>query len=264
VTQSTRTEQPTTRQFRRQALTMTTLAMIVVYILWNVPTFNVVMYPMRLFVTYAHEAGHALMALLTGGSIVGFTVSPDGSGLARTIGGNRALILPAGYIGAALLGSLLFFVANRFPRYINQIAFVLGGAMIAFTVLFARPDESGSLIALTIGIGFGLLLLFLGWKAGRLLTLLVINVLGVMTALNGVLDLWFLMQNTDASRGTVMNDAAAFTRDVAPLIPASVIAFMWALIAIAIFGMSVWYGVWKPLSNEINDAVEQLSGKSNA
>jgi len=55
------------RQYRRRALLITLVAMIIVYILWNVPDLRVVLYPLNLFVTYIHEAGHSLAALLTGG-----------------------------------------------------------------------------------------------------------------------------------------------------------------------------------------------------
>ena len=61
------------QQVRRQALLMTGLAMVVVYIIWNVPFFSFIAYPLRLFVTYVHEAGHSLAALLTGGQVIGFT-----------------------------------------------------------------------------------------------------------------------------------------------------------------------------------------------
>jgi hypothetical protein len=247
-----------TRRLRRQALSMTMIGMVVVYILWNMHELDFLMYPLRLFVTYVHEAGHALAALISGGQVVGFLVAADGSGLATTIGGSRALILPAGYVGAALFGSLLFFIANRFPRYVNHIIAVLGLGIITFTILFARPDETGAPVALVIGIVFGLLLLGIGWKANRLITLLVVNVLGMVTALNAVLDVWYIVQNSDAGRGMVTNDAAAFSRDITPLLPAAVVAFIWAGIAVALMSLALWYGVWKPLRFEIDDAVENI------
>ncbi|MBC8100177.1 MAG: M50 family metallopeptidase, partial [Armatimonadetes bacterium] len=101
------------KRFRRRALLTALVALAVVYVLWNVQAFDPLLYPIRLFVTYVHEAGHSLMALLTGGRVVGFVVHPDGSGLATTAGGSRALILPAGYLGAALFGAVLFYLVNR-------------------------------------------------------------------------------------------------------------------------------------------------------
>jgi hypothetical protein len=246
------------RQYRRQALLITVVAMVVVYFLWNIRDLSFILYPLKLFVTYVHEAGHGLMALLTGGKVVGFMVSPDGSGLTGSIGGSRALILPAGYLGAALFGSILFYMVNRFPRYINNIAIVLGGAMMLFTVTYARPDENGSPLALFLGIGFSVILIVMGLKLHRLLTMLVLNVLAVTCALEGVMDIWMLTQYISATRGEVHNDAAAFAREVTPLIPASVIALTWALAAVLMLAASVYFSVWKPLRKEVDDTYDAV------
>lgn len=246
------------RQQRRQTLFITSIAMALVYILWNTPSLDFLMYPLRLFVTYIHEAGHALAAIISGGEVVGFLVSPNGSGLAITRGGSRALILPAGYIGAALFGSMLFYTANRFPRFINPIAIGLGVGIVLFTIAFARPDESGAPVALVVGLTFGAILALIGWRANRLITLLIVNILGMVTALNAVLDVWFVVQYADAGRGMVTNDAAAFSREITPLIPPVVIALIWAAIAVLLLGMAIWYGVWKPLRSEIDSTVDSL------
>jgi hypothetical protein len=246
------------RRDRRQALAITAVAMVAVYILWNLSFFNFLMAPLRLFVTYVHEAGHGLMALLTGGKIAGFIVSTDGSGLTQTLGGSRALILPAGYLGAAFFGSMLFYTVSRFPRAINNIAIGLGAGMVLFTLVYARADASGSLLAFTLGIGFGVLLILVGAKAPRLVALLIINVLAVSTALEAVLDLWTLLGNIGATRENVQNDAAAFARDITPLIPASFVALTWALLAVMMFGAAVYFGVWKRLRIEIDEAYTAL------
>lgn len=248
-----------TRRERRNALLMTFAAMIVVYILWNVPAFDFLAAPLRLFVTLVHEMSHGLAALATGGQVLGFLVSLDGSGLAVTAGGSRAIILPAGYLGAACFGSLLFVLANRLPRAANGIALLLGFSIILFVVLFARPDDQTGLpVAAFLGIGVGFLLLLAGWKLHGWLVLLVLNVLAVMTALNAVLDLWFLLNYSDAGRGAVTNDAAAFSRDILPLLPPSVIALSWALLALGMLALAIWWGVWKPLHSELNDTLDTL------
>ncbi len=246
------------RKIRRQTLLITALAFVAVYILWNVRSLDVIVYPLRLFVTYVHEAGHALAALITGGRVEGFTVSANGSGLAVTAGGVRSVILPAGYLGAALFGSMLFFLTNRIPRWVRGLSIFIGGFMIVFTIMFARPDEVGSLTALFIGLGFGTIMVLMGWKAPRIVNLFMLNTLAVMTALNAVLDVWFLVGNSDASRGAVRNDAAAFASDVTPLLSASVIAFIWSIAAVCMFGVALYFGTIKPLRQEISDSVDNI------
>jgi hypothetical protein len=241
--------------YRRQALLIALVAMVVTYIMWNIPQLELVMYPLRLFVTYVHEAGHAVMALLTGGSIHEFVVSSDGSGHVVSSGGARWLISPAGYLGAALFGSFLFYVVNRFPRYANNIAYMLGIGMIVFTLVFILPNSIQPL-ALLIGITFGVALLVVGGKVPQMLSLLVLNVLSIITALNAVFDVFILMRVIDM--GVEQNDAASFARDVTPFVPASLIALTWAAIALLLFATAFYYGAWKPLHSEINDTYHSI------
>ena len=245
----------TDRSTRRQTLLITLLALVTVFILWNIRELEVLVYPLRLFVTYVHEASHALAALVTGGSVSGFTVSANGSGLAVTAGGSRAFILPAGYLGAALFGSMLFFLTNRIPRWVQGLSLFIGGFMIVFTVAFARPDETGSLTALFIGLGFGAVMLLLGWKAPRIVNQFILNTLAVMTSLNAVLDVWMIVGQSDASRGQVRNDAAAFATEFTPALPTSVVAFIWSAAAVAMLGAAIYFGMIKPLRQEIDDTV---------
>jgi len=72
-----------------------------------------ILYPITLLVTFLHEFGHALGALITGGEVVSVQVNSDGSGLTMTRGGSRAIILMGGYIGSAILGNLLFYLGTR-------------------------------------------------------------------------------------------------------------------------------------------------------
>lgn len=250
---------PRPRNYRRTALLVTVIALVIVFILWNVPALDFLVYPLRLFVTFIHEAGHSLAAIITGGEVRQFIVSPDGSGLAVTAGGNRSIVIASGYLGAALFGSALFFSANRFPRLAQGLSVLLGIGMALFTVMFAAPDEQTGLpVALMVGVGFGAILALIGIRLNTLINLLVLNVLAVMTALNAVLDVVLLSRFIDATRGMVSNDAVAFSREVAPAIPASLVAMIWALLALIMLGLAVYFGLWKPFTAEINDTYRKL------
>ena len=242
---------------RRQTLMITLLAFIAVFVLWNTRELEMLVYPLRLFVTYIHEASHALAALITGGQVQSFTVSPNGSGLAITAGGSSALILPAGYLGAALFGSLLFFLSNRAPHWVRGLGISIGGFLILFTALYARPDQTASLTAFSIGIGFGLVMIMMGWKAPRAINQFVLSTLAVMTALHAVLDLWLLIGNAEAGRGDILNDAAAFANEFTPLFPASVVAFIWAVAAVVMLVAAIYLGLFQPLKQEISGAVKR-------
>ncbi|MEZ4668066.1 MAG: M50 family metallopeptidase [Anaerolineae bacterium] len=228
------------RSDRRLLLTL--LAMVAVFILWNVPQLDFILYPFRLFVTYVHEAGHGTAALITGGRFQGFEVMSNGAGQAITAGGTRWLILPAGYLGAALFGAVLFYINNRF-HYSRLLAVALGVGLIVFSVWFGRI----ALLSLVVGIAFGAVLILLGLRANDYVNGFVLNILAMLTGLNAVLDVWLLINNSDANLGTIRNDAAAFSAEIAPLIPGAVWAFLWALLALVMVGVSVWFGVVRPL-----------------
>lgn len=228
------------RSDRRLLLTL--LAMVAVFILWNVPQLDFLLYPFRLFVTYVHEAGHGTAALITGGRFLGFEVMSNGAGQAITAGGTRWLILPAGYLGAALFGAVLFYVNNRF-HYSRALAMALGLGLIVFSILFGRI----ALLSLIVGIAFGVVLIVLGRRANEYVNSFVLNILAALTGLNAVLDVWSLISNSSATLGTIRNDAAAFSAEIAPLIPAAVWAFLWALLALIMLGIAVWFGVVRPM-----------------
>ena len=250
---------PNVRALRRQTLLISALAFLAVFLLWNQREMEMLLYPLRLFVTFVHEAGHALAALISGGQVQGFTVHANGSGVAVTAGGNLALILPAGYLGAALFGSLLFLLSNRAPRSASGIAMALGVFLIGMTAIYGRSDASGLPVTLFIGIGFGLFILLVGAKAPRVIVQLLLSILAFVTALEAVYDLWYLVGNSGIGRGDVLNDAAAFAEEITPLLPAAVIALLWAGIAVAMLGTAIYVGTIKPLRSEIKDVVNGQS-----
>lgn len=222
----------------RRAFALALAAGAIVFVLWNVPQLDFLLYPFRLFVTFVHEAGHGLAALATGGRFLGFEVFANGSGQALTAGGSRAIILPSGYMGAALFGALLFLLTNRL-HYPRLIAALLGVLVLLLAVLFAR----GAGTALLVGLGFGALLLVLAWKANPDVNRLILNMLAILTGLNAVLDLWYIIGNSGAGLGLVRNDAAAFAAEFTPLLPAWLWAIIWAATAVLILGAAVWYSV---------------------
>lgn len=222
--------------FRQRALVIAILAFVIVLVVWNIPQLDFVLYPFRLFVTFVHESGHALAALITGGRVGGLTVFANGSGVTLTAGGSRLLILPMGYLGAALFGAALFYIANTvpFPRTISLVlAILLGAVTLLLTSILST--------AWLVGLGSALILLALWRYADRSVNLLVLDVLATLTGLNAVLDLVGIIQYSDASMGGVLNDAAAFSREIAPIIPGALWAILWAVIAVIMLGAAVWF-----------------------
>lgn len=114
---------------------------------------NFVLYPVTLLVTFLHEFGHALGAVLTGGTVKSMQINADGSGYTVTQGGSTAVVLMGGYLGSALLGNLLFYIGAK-HRSLTQatliaLAFIMA---LAGIVWFETASSTGLLF------GFALLL----------------------------------------------------------------------------------------------------------
>ncbi|MFZ4814433.1 MAG: M50 family metallopeptidase [Phototrophicaceae bacterium] len=230
--------------FRRQSAWTAALAAVLVLLLWNIPLLDGVVYPLRLFVTFIHEAGHGLAALLTGGEFIRFEIMANGAGLATTRGGLRAVILPAGYIGAALFGTVLFYINNRVP-YPRVVAAGVAGALALLSLIYGETSRVALLIG---GISAGVLLL-LALLANRPTLGVVMNLLALMTALNAVLDLFTLTRTTQTvtADGRVLNDAAAFALEVMPGSSPAVWAWLWAMGSAGLLGIVVYRSILRPL-----------------
>jgi hypothetical protein len=163
-------------------------------------------------------------------------VFPNGAGVTMTAGGSRLLILPAGYLGAALFGAVLFYAVNTVP-FPRTISLVLAVLLAAVTLLFTAFLSTAWLL----GLSSALVLLALWRFADRSVNLLVLDLLAMLTGLNAVLDLVGVIGSSGASMGGVMNDAAAFSREFAPIIPGVVWAVLWAIIAILMLGAAVYF-----------------------
>jgi hypothetical protein len=100
-----------------------------------VPLAGYIVYPLQLFATFIHEAGHALAAVITGNSVSSLTVSPDTSGAVWSTGSGLSglLISSAGYLGATAYGVALI-VWIRFGRS-SRIALLFSAGLIASITL---------------------------------------------------------------------------------------------------------------------------------
>src|SRR5262249_27560459 len=106
--------------------------------LWYIPGAHLALYPIRLFVTFIHEGGHALMTLVTGGHVQFITVAPDTSGLTMSAGGLQGLIYMAGYVGATAFGALCLQLSRRRSGGKRGL-YLLAGVVLAITLLWISP-----------------------------------------------------------------------------------------------------------------------------
>ena len=116
-------------------------ATAITLVLWFLPYGNWIVYPIRLFVTFIHESSHALMAILTGGSVQSLTISADTSGLTYSASSgfiSGLLTSSAGYIGTTVFGVvMLYLIRKNFSpnKILTALGIFVGVMMLVFTVI---------------------------------------------------------------------------------------------------------------------------------
>ena len=105
------------------------------------------LYPVTLFVTFLHEFGHALGAIVTGGHVNALQVNPNGSGFTKTVGGNPGIILMGGYIGSAIFGNLLFYIGAKKQKWAST-TLGLVGVLMAITAFVWFNSMTSTVILL--------------------------------------------------------------------------------------------------------------------
>jgi hypothetical protein len=246
---------------RWQSLGITSVAALIVFVLMSIPGLNLVLIPLRYLMVFFHEGSHALAALLTGGQVSHFVVNPGG-GVAYISGGNSAIILPAGYLGAAFIGATLFVVVNRFPNAVRWVAAIAGALILLFTLRYAFWPPS---MATLLGGVTGFVLIVLALRVQQWLLVMGLSVLSILLALDAVHAVTDLIGQAEviAYQGT-MNDAAVFSRTIAPFLTPAQVAFIWAALSFAMMGVAILFGVILPLMEEVADGLERIEQKSRA
>lgn len=201
-----------------------------------VPFGRLALLPVSLLATHVHEMGHALTALLTGGSVGAIVVRADGSGVTPVAGGSPLLVASAGYLSTMIAGAALL-AAGAKPKLASRAMLVLGAVLGVVSLLFLRGDWVG----LLTGWGWSLALVFAGLRLKAESALFVSQFLGIvmsLASLSALRDLFF----GGLAPGT-LSDATNMARltGLPPLVWASAWAMGGILIVIAILRLR-WGG----------------------
>ena len=171
--------------------------------LWLTPA----LYPLKIFVVFIHETGHALASVLTGGQVLTMVVTPWESGYVQHMGGNALLVASAGYVGSALFGGAMLLLSGR-QQWATKTFTSLACLFALVTLCFVR-----NLFGVVFGLSAALIFGFLAWKKLRN-SHYFIDVLAVMSSLYALYDLSdFLLigAKTDAVILAEITQVPAFT-----------------------------------------------------
>lgn len=129
------------------------VATVATIVLWFIPYAEYLVYPIRLFVTFIHESSHALVALLTGGSVQSLTIAADGSGVVYSAPSSLFGALftsSAGYLGTLFFGVLMLYLMRRSISP-HKILFVSGVFVLVMTVVFGILSPIFNFLSLQVG-----------------------------------------------------------------------------------------------------------------
>jgi hypothetical protein len=211
-------------------------------LLWFIPYAELLTYPFRIFVTFVHEGGHALAALLTGNSVQSLTVSMDGSGEVYSMAGglfSKIFVSSAGYLGAMTFGALLLVLIRRTVA----ARFVLAGSaalILLLTVFFGflAPVWNLSfpgLFTLVAGVALPAALFAAARYAGPKVAAFLVSFLAVQCVLNAVFDLKnVLFMSALTNTHTDAANMAAATG-----VPAIFWALFWMALAFVIVSLAL-------------------------
>ena len=204
------------------ATTLIVIAVILAAVVGSLPFGSLALYPFSLFVTLIHETGHAVAAVLTGGSVNSLTLASNLSGVTWTSGGIEALIAPAGYLGATLVGVALLLLPVRWSRAVlGTLALIPLAALLLF--------NAGNVFTTLWCVGFFVVLVLAAWRLSPRITAFLQIFLGVEAGLNAFRDLLTLLL-ISGSGAHMQTDATNMSH--ALFLPPIVWAVSWTVISL--------------------------------
>lgn len=230
---------------RPQAMTLLASAAISI-VLWFIPFAEVLTYPFRIFVTFIHEGGHAIAALLTGNSVGSLSVAMNASGETYTTRGgllSQVFVASAGYLGSTAFGGLLLILIRK-AIAARLVLIGSAGLIFALTLIYGifKPIVSWGALS---GVPFTFLagaLLSIGLVAlarfgsPRVATFFV-SFLAVQCVLNALLDLKTVFFLSSPFAPSVPTDAVNLAN--ATGVPAFFWVMIWIGVALAILALAM-------------------------
>ena len=222
------------------------IAATISVLLWFIPFAEFLTYPFRIFVTFIHEGGHAIAALLTGNSVASLSVAMNASGETYTTQGgliSQVFISSAGYLGSMAFGALLLILIRK---AVAARLVLLGCAIFVFTLtmiyglfkpIFSMNMWSGIPFTLLAGTAISVGLVLIAKFASARVAAFFTSFLAVQCVLNALFDLKTVFFLASPFGPTVQTDAVNMAN--ATGIPAILWTMIWIGLALAI----LWFAM---------------------
>lgn len=184
-----------------------------------------VLYPFRLFTTWVHECGHAVMTVLVGGHVSSIVILQNGAGVTSSLMPvsrvAQGLVVSAGYLGTSIIGCALM-LAARGAKRAHGILWTIGAFMLITLIIWMR-----NLFGVAVVLIWGVALIALSRRGSGRVSALVLSLLAVQVALNSVFDIRVLF---------FLNGGHSDAETMAKLfvLPAWTWASLWMLVSVCL------------------------------
>lgn len=239
--------------FQKKSYIVQLACFALLLVLWQLPVIN----PIKLLVVLFHEFWHVLLAYITGGVVFGVAIDPGGAGVTLGMGGNRLLIVAAGYVGSLAMGMCLYALSAAWkPGHVWLILTIFAALSLVMGWLndFTKVFGIGALVAM----GLGTVALSSGVKR------MVLRFVGTACCLYPIIDVAgeLLYAGGDGFRlhgAVVGSDVLAFSSLVG--VPWVVAASFWCLAGLALLA---WLVTWSARKEATGELQEQLVLRARA
>mmetsp|Transcript_24412 Transcript_24412/g.50688 ORF Transcript_24412/g.50688 Transcript_24412/m.50688 type:complete len:264 (+) Transcript_24412:196-987(+) len=200
-------------------------------------------YPFRLLTTFLHEISHALACWLSCGSVRAIRVFNNEGGVTQYVGGCRVLIIPAGYVGSAIWGSL-FVMFSGGKRTATGVAGTLVGLLL-ISLCYA-PNRTMVLLNLGYAVVTSVFI-YLEWAVFSPILNYVVLFYGAFVGIHAIFDTY-----QDTIRRTVLRSDAYACYEQCPCCLPKCVGIQWGLLNVALQIFGVWVALMQ-MSDECQD-----------
>lgn len=206
-------------------------------VLWIIPFGGLLIYPVTVLATWAHELGHGLTALLVGGELDSLELFAGGGGVAHTRTSEPwqlALVCLGGLLGTPLGGITTLMLGS----YRRMVPVLLGSlvVMLALSVVLWVRSPFGMVACLGLAVLVGVL----GWRLRPSRRFLLAQFIGLQLALSSLSRMDYLF--TGEAR---FGPTRVMTSDVGIIADALGGHFLMWGIPIAVLQLALLYGAYR-------------------
>lgn len=172
-------------------------------ILYMIMQFPLVRVPVLFLSTWAHELGHGLGAIITGGEFIDLRVLPSFSGVATTATStdfSRAMVIIVGLLGPSLLGVLMIALTRAFSLY--RLAVLGLAGLLALSLIWAADGFTLATIS-----GAAIVLGLMGWRLPNRVLQYVAYILAIALCLSALTGFgYFFIGNAEVAGDLYRSD----------------------------------------------------------